>query len=277
MRKKFIILMLMSIFLIGAVNFISADDVDGYSGNDAVGSVEDSVADNVQTSDDSNDNSQNVGEKVNLTIKLDWKDQNSPNRPTSVTVYVMKDGQKVESVVLSNENGWTKSVEVNKFDDSGKEISYSVSADRIGSYKDPAVSKNGDEFTVTNELNQVLSSSPQDTLKENSSDVQNVSDDDKNSSDEDKTVNNTNITVNNKTINNTTINNKTINNTTINNKIINNTVVNNKNINKTPKDAPKKDNKDKQKKSLLNTGNPILILIIVIIVVAVAYYFYSKR
>ena len=268
----------MSIFLIGAVSFISADDVDDYyssenyySGDDAVDSVQDPVAEDVQTSDTSNDNSQNSNEKVKLTVSVNWKDNNSPNRPTSVTVYIMKDGQKVETVVLSNGNGWNKTVEVNKFDGNGKEVSYSVSADRISGYNDPVVSKNGNEFTVTNELKQVSLSSPLNTLKENTSNVQNVSDD-KNSSDEDKTVNNTNITVNNKTINNTTINNKTINNTTINKKVINNTVVNNKNINKTPKD-----NKDKQKKSLLNTGNPILILVIVIIVVAVAYYFYSKR
>lgn len=278
MRKKFIILLLMSIFLIGAVSFISAadeiDDVVDVPDENAAVSSED-----VAVETPSNENSVNVNEKVTLTISIDWKDNNSPNRPTSITVFVMDGNKKVETVVLSSNNNWSKTVELDKYDVNGNEINYSVSQDRIGSYNNPVISKNDNSFKITNELKEVLSSSsPQNTLKENNSDngsadnqtQENTSD---NNSTENKTVNNN--TIINNTVNNNTIINKTIvkNNTSINNTTINNVLL------KKPvhKDVPKKDSKDNKNNILRHAGNPILILLVAVIVAGVAYYFYNKR
>ncbi|MEE0939278.1 Cna B-type domain-containing protein [Methanobrevibacter sp.] len=274
MKKQFIILLVLSIFMIGAVSFISASDID----DDLVGSGADDVVD---TSDDVvvQGTSSNSNDKVNLTISMKWNDNNGPNRPSSVTVYVKNGDKQVESVVLSSANGWTKTVDVDKYDSSGKQISYSVSADKISMYKDPVVTKNGNSFVITNELKEVLSASnTNNVVKENnSSNTSNATND----TDSNKTDSNSTGT-DNKTINNNTINNKTVNNVTINNKTINNTNVNNTTVNsvliKKPPAKEVKNDTDKQKKNpLKNTGNPILILVVVIIVIAVAYYFYSKR
>ena len=274
MKKQFIILLVLSIFMIGAVSFISASDID----DDLVGSGADDVVD---TSDDVvvQGTSSNSNDKVNLTISMKWNDNNGPNRPSSVTVYVKNGDKQVESVVLSSANGWTKTVAVDKYDSSGKQISYSVSADKISMYKDPVVTKNGNSFVITNELKEVLSASnTNNVVKENnSSNTSNATND----TDSNKTDSNSTGT-DNKTINNNTINNKTVNNVTINNKTINNTNVNNTTVNsvliKKPPAKEVKNDTDKQKKNpLKNTGNPILILVVVIIVIAVAYYFYSKR
>lgn len=274
MKKQFIILLVLSIFMIGAVSFISASDID----DDLVGSGADDVVD---TSDDVvvQGTSSNSNDKVNLTISMKWNDNNGPNRPSSVTVYVKNGDKQVESVVLSSANGWTKTVDVDKYDSSGKQISYSVSADKISMYNDPVVTKNGNSFVITNELKEVLSASnTNNVVKENnSSNTSNATND----TDSNKTDSNSTGT-DNKTINNNTINNKTVNNVTINNKTINNTNVNNTTVNsvliKKPPAKEVKNDTDKQKKNpLKNTGNPILILVVVIIVIAVAYYFYSKR
>ena len=253
MKKQFIILLVLSIFMIGAVSFISASDID----DDLVGSGADDVVD---TSDDVvvQGTSSNSNDKVNLTISMKWNDNNGPNRPSSVTVYVKNGDKQVESVVLSSANGWTKTVDVDKYDSSGKQISYSVSADKISMYKDPVVTKNGNSFVITNELKEVLSASnTNNVVKENNSS---------------NTSNATNDTDSNKTVNNVTINNKTINNTKVNNTTVNSVLI------KKPPAKEVKNDTDKQKKNpLKNTGNPILILVVVIIVIAVAYYFYSKR
>ena len=276
MKKQFIILFVMSIFLVGAVSFISASDID----DDVVDMGVDDVVDtsnDVVVQDTSGGGSSS--DKVKLTISMKWNDNNSPNRPSSVTVYVKNGDNLVESVVLSRDNGWTKTVDVSKYDSSGKQISYSVSADKISMYKDPVVTKNGNSFVITNELKEVLSASnTNNVVKENnSSNTSNATND----TDSNKTDSNSTGT-DNKTINNNTINNKTVNNVTINNKTINNTNVNNTTVNsvliKKPPAKEVKNDTDKQKKNpLKNTGNPILILVVVIIVIAVAYYFYSKR
>ena len=254
MKKQFIILLVLSIFMIGAVSFISASDID----DDVVDMGVDDVVDtsnDVVVQDTSGGGSSS--DKVKLTISMKGNDNNSPNRA----------------------NGWTKTVDVDKYDSSGKQISYSVSADKISMYKDPVVTKNGSSFVITNELKEVLSASnTNNVVKENnSSNTSNATND----TDSNKTDSNSTGT-DNKTINNNTINNKTVNNVTINNKTINNTNVNNTTVNsvliKKPPAKEVKNDTDKQKKNpLKNTGNPILILVVVIIVIAVAYYFYSKR
>lgn len=262
MKKQFIILLVLSIFMIGAVSFISASDID----DDLVGS---GAADVVVQGTSSNSN-----DKVNLKISMKWNDNNGPNRPSSVTVYVKNGDKQVESVVLSSANGWTKTVDVDKYDSSGKQISYSVSADKISMYKDPVVTKNGNSFVIKNELKEVLSASnTNNVVKENnSSNTSNATNDTDSNKTDSNSTGTDNKTINNKTVNNVTINNKTINNTNVNNTTVNSVLI------KKPPAKEVKNDTDKQKKNpLKNTGNPILILVVVIIVIAVAYYFYSKR
>lgn len=268
----------MSIFLIGAVGFISAtDDFD-----DVVDSSNDYVDGYVDDSPVSDDNAGSSNEKVKLTVTMNWKDNGGSNRPTSVTVYVKNGNNTVETVVLSKDNGWSKTIDVDKYDGSGNQISYSVSADKIGSYKEPVVKSNGSVFTITNELSGgVLSSSNTDVVKENNSNnsVNNGTDnstDDNGTADENKTSED-NKTDNGKKTDKTTNNNST--NITINkNTNVNNTTINQVILKKSPNENHKNDTKKQdQKKPLHNTGNPLLILVVAIVIVGVAYYFYSKR
>jgi hypothetical protein len=255
----------MAICLISAISFISAEDFDDNLYSDASDDSDVSTSDDdVDVSDSGDDN--NANEKVNLTVKVDWKDTSKSNRPNSITVYIKNGKGTVETVVLSSDDDWTKTVELDKNDAAGKEISYSVSSDQVSGYKDPVVTNQGNVFSITNEL------------KESTTSDSNKNADNKLSSN-DKEKNNT--IVNNKTIiNNTKIvnNTKNINKTTI---VNNTTNLNNTNttvlVKNHFKENPKNDSKNKTQQKLKNTGNPILILVVVIIIVAVAYYFYRKR
>ena len=268
----------MSIFLIGAVGFISAaDDFD-----DVVDSSDDNVKGYVDDSPVSDDNAGSSNEKVKLTVTMNWKDNGGSNRPTSVTDNIKNGDNTVETVVLSKDNGWSKTIDVDKYDGSGNQISYSVSADKIGSYKEPVVKSNGNEFTITNELSGVLSSSNTDVVKENNSNnsVNNGTDnstDDNGTADENKTSED-NKTDNGKKTDKTTNNNLT--NITINK----NTNVNNTNVggsgsttttlNTNVQNEANNTNTDEDKNSLAYTGvadNSALAVMIVLGVIATIY------
>ena len=261
--KKYIILLVMSIFLISAVSFISATDnfddvVDTTTDFDDVDMYVDDSVDDTPVSNDNTNGNVKSNEKVKLTVKINWKDNGASNRPNSVTVYVKNGNNIVSTVVLSKDNGWSKTINVDKYDGSGNQISYSVSADKIGNYKEPVVKNNGTSFIITNELGGSNPSSVSDVIKQdNNNNTSKDTDNGKKTKDK---------------INNVT--NNTINNNT---KINNNTTVN-KIVKKPPKETPKENaKKQDQKKPLLNTGNPLLILVVAIVIVGVAYYLYSKR
>ena len=65
-------------------------------------------------------------ETIDVSVAKKWDDGNSASRPTSVTVNLLANGQKFESVILSADGNWTYTFAgLNKFA-AGQEIVYTV-------------------------------------------------------------------------------------------------------------------------------------------------------
>ena len=86
-------------------------------------------------------------------VEKEWIQGNSPaQRPGEVKVYLVENNVKTnKAVVLSEENGWKASFSnLPKKDQSGAEITYTVSEEKVQDYK-PAISGTQDTgFTITN-------------------------------------------------------------------------------------------------------------------------------
>ena len=86
-------------------------------------------------------------------VEKEWIQGNSPaQRPGEVKVYLVENNVKSnKAVVLSEENGWQASFSnLPKKDQSGAEINYTVSEEKVQDYK-PAISGTQDTgFTITN-------------------------------------------------------------------------------------------------------------------------------
>lgn len=86
-------------------------------------------------------------------VEKEWIQGNSPaQRPGEVKVYLVENNVKTnKAVVLSEENGWKASFsDLPKKDQSGAEINYTVSEEKVQDYK-PAISGTQDTgFTITN-------------------------------------------------------------------------------------------------------------------------------
>ena len=86
-------------------------------------------------------------------VEKEWIQGNSPaQRPGEVKVYLVENNVKTnKAVVLSEENGWKASFSnLPKKDQSGAEINYTVSEEKVQDYK-PAISGTQDTgFTITN-------------------------------------------------------------------------------------------------------------------------------
>ena len=267
MKYKFLCILLASIFLISAVSD------SGYSGGD-------DYTDDTTTQDSNTDSTSEVkNEKITLTIKGLWDDNNYVKRPNSFVVHIKNGDQVVKTVTLKKEDNWEITADVDKYDSNGKEIKYSLDVEKISGYKTPVVTKTGNTFKIFNDIVDVkkLGSnkgtndiSDSKSVKElqnkisphksnaapatQSNSDKNTSKDLKNNSTKKNITNNTNKTNNvNKTKTNKT--NVTANNTT------------------TPTIIYINNNSNADSSNFLkNAGNPILILVIVIIIIGVVVY-----
>ncbi len=97
-----------------------------------------------------------VPEKINITVTKVWEDGDNivEARPESVTVFLLLNGDKVETVELSEDNDWTHTFEdlyVNDLD--SKKIEYTVDEQDVDKY-DKSISGDSEEgFTITNTYN----------------------------------------------------------------------------------------------------------------------------
>ena len=96
--------------------------------------------------------------KVELTVTKEWVDNDDELslRPASIKVEVMGNKEVVKTVLLTEMDGWTKTIKnLPKYDDDGKEIKYTVKEAKVSGYDCEVgkVSGNADdgyEVTITN-------------------------------------------------------------------------------------------------------------------------------
>lgn len=84
-------------------------------------------------------------EPTTLTVKKAWIDNDSKNRPTSVTVQLLNDKKVVETITLSGENSWTYT-----WDDLDAAGKWSVQEINIPKNYKVSYSANGTVITITN-------------------------------------------------------------------------------------------------------------------------------
>ena len=87
-----------------------------------------------------------------ISVTKVWDDANNQDgkRPTSITINLLADKEKVDEIVLSDENGWSGSFnELPMYKDS-KEIKYSVEEVKVDGYKSKISGSVEEGFTVTN-------------------------------------------------------------------------------------------------------------------------------
>lgn len=88
-------------------------------------------------------------EKIDIPVKKVWETK----KGTSVTVNLFADGEKVDSIVLNDENEWKHTFTgLDKFKD-GKEIVYTVKEVRINSYETVITGNVEKGFVITNKYN----------------------------------------------------------------------------------------------------------------------------
>ncbi len=95
-----------------------------------------------------------IPETVKISGIKVWDDENDYDniRPESITVNLMANGVKVDSVTVTEEDDWAWSFsDLDKFDKEGQEIIYSVEEETVEGYDDPDILKVGDnDFVIVN-------------------------------------------------------------------------------------------------------------------------------
>ncbi len=235
MNKKLFTILLVAVFLIATVSFISAAD----------------------TSKDTTSH--------DVSVQIRWDDNGQTNeRPGSVTVSLLKNGAVVDTKTLSSSNSWSATFKVQ---DDG---SYSVKQET--SLSDYAVSTVGDAhsgFMIINTLKSDVLSASEDG---NNEIINSSTENEEIVITEDNATYNETTTEDNSTSENTTDNttddnstSENDNNTTVINEQDTNPVVNKHPDNtKNIKKATKLDKKPKKvtKTQLRNTGIPIAVLVV---------------
>ncbi|WP_405304506.1 Cna B-type domain-containing protein [Methanobrevibacter sp.] len=262
MNKKIFAIILVSIFLLSAISFVSAETSD--SGNSA---------------------------SHPISVKIKWNDNaNADARPDSITITLMKNGEIIGTKILNESNSWKTAF--NATEDGNFSIKQVTN---LSDYTLSINDSSNDEIEITSTLKGSASGEPQENDSANSNtlaaivieesvadtnDSSNETNPTNNTTDNNATNNTTdNNATNNNTANNTTdnnatnnttdnnaTNNSTANNTTDNN-ATNNTTINNDVSKDTPKPVPKKE--DNRPTELMKVGIPIIILLIAIFVAVI--------
>ena len=260
MKKKIFAIILVSIFIISAITFVSAQE----------------------TSDSGNAASHS------FTVKIDWKDAgNDDARPDSITVDLMKNGEVIGTKKLNKDNSWSATFNVEE------EGNFSIKeVTELSDYSASVNDSPDNKIVITYTLKGNASGEPQENasveksntltsivIEESVAAPTNTSDNDTANSTDD---NSTNTTINNNTDNSTnnntdnstdnSTNNNTDNNATNNNGTDNN--VNKNNVTKHAQQIPKKEHKKPPlitKNKLIQAGIPVAVLVIAILAALVFY------
>lgn len=135
-----------------SINLAASEDEEGNSGDES-----DSADENEESGEESEKESEEETEKetdgvemTSITTKVTWKDSNNANdaRPNNLTIYLLRGGRQYTSTQVTASDGWEWTFEVPKYDEGGKELSYTVSVwYDTQSYYDTQV--NGYDVTCT--------------------------------------------------------------------------------------------------------------------------------
>ena len=253
MNKKIFAIIAVSIFLLSAISFVSAQE----------------------TSDSGNTVSHS------FSVKINWDDNGQTNaRPDSIKVDLMKNGKVIDTKTLTKSNSWSVTFNV------AEEGNFAVKeVTKLSGYSSTVKNGPNNEFEIKYTLKDNTSNEPQDAdsaentltaivIEESVVDNNNET---QNSTDNNATNNTNNNTNNTPTTNNATNNTNIINNTTNitpvnNNTDINNTTNNTPIKNHTTKIIPKKEDKKPiiTKTKLMQAGIPIMVLIVAIVIAIIA-------
>ncbi|MBO1005717.1 Cna B-type domain-containing protein [Pseudogracilibacillus auburnensis] len=65
-----------------------------------------------------------------------WLDDNSKDRPDSITIYLLGNGKQIDEVDATDKSDWTyEFTNLDKYDDQGREIVYTVDEESVGGYE----------------------------------------------------------------------------------------------------------------------------------------------
>ena len=95
--------------------------------------------------DDSNDNPPPGKTTISRTVEKVWNDNNNPDRPTSITVQLLRNGEVVETVTLSAANGWSYN-----WPELDVGYTWSVKEVNVAEGYTASVAKSGTTFIITN-------------------------------------------------------------------------------------------------------------------------------
>ena len=96
---------------------------------------------------------ENVHESIQteVSVSKEWSDSNNNDgkRPSSVTVNLLNGEEVVDSATLNDENKWTYTFIVDKYNN-GEEIKYTISENEVGGYTSKVTGSIKEGFVVTN-------------------------------------------------------------------------------------------------------------------------------
>lgn len=93
---------------------------------------------------------------VKMVVKKVWDDSNDSLRPSTITVNLLRDGERIDSKILAEKDNWEYTFEnLQKYSPDGREYDYTVSEDSVADYETDinyASISNGKTATITNKL-----------------------------------------------------------------------------------------------------------------------------
>lgn len=95
--------------------------------------------------DKGNDNPPPGKTTISRTVEKVWNDNNNPDRPTSITVQLLRNGEVVETVTLSAANGWSYN-----WPELDAGYTWSVKEANVAEGYTASVAKSGTTFIITN-------------------------------------------------------------------------------------------------------------------------------
>jgi len=87
---------------------------------------------------------------TSVTVNKVWDGGSAQSRKQDVTMYLFADGEKIETVVLNEDNGWTHTWDGLPKNKAGNLIAYTVDEEALGGYWSKNISHDGNIWTVSN-------------------------------------------------------------------------------------------------------------------------------
>src|SRR5699024_7643978 len=125
------------------------NELDKYDdqGKEITYSIEEEAVDGYETIIDEHDITNLRVGKTEVTGEKTWNDFNERYRPDSITIQLLANGKEIDSTEVTKDTGWTYAfTDLDKYDDQGKEIDYTIKESNIPKGYEPEV----DSFDVTN-------------------------------------------------------------------------------------------------------------------------------